>query len=100
MNSDAAAMPLLPVTAVVVVMPLANKPEAPDIGAKKYTGTPVAGLLFASATETAKGTANVCPIAADCGVEPAIAVIAVAAPRTLAREKITFVRPAALAVTL
>jgi hypothetical protein len=96
----AVAIPLEFVVTVMVVELLLNAPLAPVPGAVNVTLVPDTGLPPLSFTVTASALENAVLIVADCGVDPASAVIEAAAPELLVRLKLTEVRPAAEAVTL
>ena len=98
--NGAEATPAALVATVIVAVLLPNTPEAPAPGAVNVTFTPETGLLPASLTVTANALANAVLIVADCGVVPAFAVIAAAAPVVLVNAKLTFVSPVADAMTL
>jgi hypothetical protein len=68
--------------------------EAPVPGAAKFTVTPETGLPPLSFTVTARALLKAVLIAAFCGVLPAFAVIADAAPAVLARPKFFVTEPA------
>jgi hypothetical protein len=85
---------------VIVLLLLLKAPDAPDPGAAKTTFAPDIGLLKASFMVTASGFAKAVLTVADCGVEPATAVIDAAAPAKFVNVKFTLVRPAADAVTV
>src|SRR5260221_9348456 len=82
-------MPEALVATVIVAVLLLNTPDAPAPGAVNVTLMPGTGLLPASFTVTANGLAKAVLIDADCGVVPAFAVIAVAAPAVLSGEHTT-----------
>jgi hypothetical protein len=98
--NGAAATPEALVVTVIVAVLLLNVPDAPAPGAVNVTVTPDIGLLPASFTVTASAFANAVLTVADCGVEPATAVIDAAAPAKFVNVKFTLVRPAADAVTV
>ena len=76
-----------------------NVPEAP-LGAVNVTLAFCTGFPDESFTVTAKGFAKRALISADCGVDPALAVIAAAGPVWFVRKKGTGVSPNADATTL
>jgi hypothetical protein len=99
-NVVAVAMPEEFVVAVVVVVPFANVPLAPALGAVKVTLTPETGLPPLSFTVACKAVANAVLIVALCGV-PAVAVMLAAAPAVLVSEKLAVgVTPTAAALTV
>jgi len=99
-NAVAVATPLASVVALVVLVPLANLPLAPVVGAVNATLTPGTGLLLASFTVTASRVPKAVLMAADCGVVPAFAVICVGVPGVFVSAKLTEARPEAPATTL
>jgi hypothetical protein len=98
--NGADATPEALVATVIVAVLLLKTPEAPEPGAVNVTFTPLTGLLLASFTVTANGVAKAVLTVADCGVVPAFAVIVDGAPALFVSEKLTVVRPVAVAVTV
>ena len=94
------AIPDAFVATVMVAVALLNLPEAPAAGAVNVTFTPATGLLPASLTVTDRGFTKAVLMAADCGVVPAFATIATAAPAVFVSEKFSVGKPVAAAVTL
>ena len=81
-KAKAVATPFAPVVAVLLVLPLAKVPDAPEVGAVKVTLAPGTGLPNASATITASCVPKAAPTGADCGVPEATTIVA-AAPKLL-----------------
>ena len=94
------ATPKALVATVIVVVELLKRPLAPLPGAVKITFTPKMGLLPTSFTVTARAFVSAVLTVVDCGVVPGLAVMLLAAPAVLVREKFTVVRPEAAAVTV
>ena len=98
--NGAEATPEALVATTIVAVALLNVPEAPAPGAVNVTFTPETGLLPESRTVTARALAKAVLTVADCGVVPAFAVIVEAAAAVLVSEKLTVVRPVAVAATV
>jgi hypothetical protein len=98
--NEADATPDAFVAAVIVIVLLLNTPDAPDAGAVNVTFTPGTTLPPASFTVTANAFGKALLTVADCGVVPALAAIVEAAPGLFVSEKLTVVRPVAVAVTV
>jgi hypothetical protein len=98
--NEADATPDVFVAAVIVIVLLLNTPDAPDAGAVNVTFTPGTTLPPASFTVTANAFGKALLTVADCGVVPALAAIVEAAPGLFVSEKLTVVRPVAVAVTV
>jgi hypothetical protein len=98
--NGAEATPDAFVATVMVAVVLLKAPLAPLPGAVNTTLTPDTGLLNESFTVTASAFVNAVLTVAVCGVVPAFAVIALAAPAAFVSEKFTVVSPLAAAVTV
>jgi hypothetical protein len=93
------AIPLTSVVAVAVLLPPANVPLAPVVGAAKVTTTPLVGDPPVVTVAT-NGAANAVLINVLCGV-PLVAVIVSTAAPVFVRLKLAGVgTPAAAAVTV
>jgi hypothetical protein len=64
-NVVAVATPTVFVSAVVLVVPFVNFPDAPDVGAWKMTITPETGFLLLSVTVTPSSVPKAVPTAVD-----------------------------------
>jgi hypothetical protein len=94
------ATPLALVVAIVVFVPFAKVPLAPEAGAVNVTVTPLTGFEPLSSTVATRGAANAVLIVALCGV-PLVAVIDAGAPTVFVRLKLAGVdTPATVAVTV
>ena len=93
------ATPLPFVVAVVEVVPFANVPLAPLLGAVNVTTTPLTGLLLASIAVATSGAPKAVLIGALCP-DPLVTLTFAAAPAVFVNAKLAEVAPVALATTL
>jgi hypothetical protein len=80
------ATPLALVVAIVVFVPFAKVPLAPEAGAVNVTVTPLTGFEPLSSTVATRSAANAVSIVALCGV-PLVAMIDAGAPTMFVRLK-------------
>lgn len=97
-KDEAVAWPLPSVVAVVLVVPLANVPEAPDDGAVKVTVAPETGLPDESVTSATSPEAKGAPTVADWPDPDTTATLA-GPLETLVSAKVVLVAPGLVAVT-
>ena len=98
--NGADATPDTSVATTILLILLANNPDAPDPGAVNVTFTPETGLFPASRTVTAGVLVKAVLITALCGVVPTLALILEGSPEIFVNEKLTEGSPFALAVTV